>query len=53
MPATTDWIDGLNRKLSDESTRGYLEDFNTMCRKEHSPLLEYPKREYIVLSRSF
>lgn len=48
MPATTDWIDGLNKKLSDESTRGYLDDFNTMRRKEHSPLLDYPKRDYIV-----
>lgn len=48
MPATTDWIDGLNKKLSEESTRGYLDDFNTMCRKERSPLLDYPKRDYIV-----
>jgi glycosyltransferase involved in cell wall biosynthesis len=48
MPATTDWIDGLNKKLSDESTRGYLDDFNTLCRKEHIPLLDYPKRDNIV-----
>jgi glycosyltransferase involved in cell wall biosynthesis len=48
MPATTDWIDGLNKKLSDDSTRGYLDDFNAMCRKENRPLLEYPKRDYIV-----
>lgn len=48
MPATTDWIDGLNKKLSDESTRGYLDDFNSLCRKEHCQTLEYPKRDYIV-----
>ncbi|GAB7326934.1 hypothetical protein MBLNU13_g10895t1 [Cladosporium sp. NU13] len=48
MPATTDRIDELNKKLSDESTQGCLDDFNTMCRKEHSPLLEHPKRDYIV-----
>jgi glycosyltransferase involved in cell wall biosynthesis len=48
MPATTDWIDGLNKKLSDESTRGYLDDFNTLCRREQRPLLKYPKRDYIV-----
>lgn len=48
MPDTTDWIEGLNKKLSDDSTRGYLEDFNTMRCKENRPLLEYPKRDYIV-----
>jgi glycosyltransferase involved in cell wall biosynthesis len=48
MPATNNWIDGLKKKLSDESTRGYLDDFNSMCRKEHCPLFDYSKRHYIV-----
>ena len=48
MPATTDWIDGLNKKLPEESIRGYLDDFNCLCRKEHCQTLDIPKREYIV-----
>jgi glycosyltransferase involved in cell wall biosynthesis len=48
MPATTDWIDGLNKQLSDETTRFYLHEFNSLCRNERSPTLSYPKREYIV-----
>jgi len=53
MPATTDWIDGLNKKLSDESTRGYLDDFNLLCLQQHCPPLEYSKRDYIVQAARF
>lgn len=48
MPATTDWLDGLNKKLPEESIQCYLDDFNASCRKEHSTLLAFPEREYIV-----
>lgn len=48
MPATTDWIDGLNKQLSEETIRFYLNEFNSLCRNERSVTLAYPKRDYIV-----
>lgn len=48
MPATTDWLDGLNKNLSELTLRFCLNEFNTLCRKEHSVTLAYPKRDYII-----
>lgn len=30
ISARADWIDGLNKKLSDKNKRDYLDDFNTL-----------------------
>lgn len=48
MPATTDWLDGLNKELSDFDTRYYLHDFNTECQRQRMTMLQCPKRDYIV-----
>jgi glycosyltransferase involved in cell wall biosynthesis len=48
MPATTDWLDGLNKDLSPADLRYHLADFNELCRREHMPALVYPKRDYII-----
>lgn len=48
MPATTDWLDGLNKDLSDFDTAYYIHEFNTVCMAQRMNTLAYPKREYIV-----
>jgi glycosyltransferase involved in cell wall biosynthesis len=48
MPATTDWLDGLNKQLSLADLRYYLAEVNEICRREHMPALTYPKRDYII-----
>ena len=48
MPATTDWLDGLNKELNDLDTAYYIHEFNTQCQRQHMATLEYPKRDYIV-----
>lgn len=44
MPATTDWMDGLNKQLSGETIRSYLSEFKSLCRGTFA----YPKRDYII-----
>ena len=48
MPATTDWLDGLNKELSEFDTAYYIHEFNTQCQRERMPSLNYPKRDYII-----
>ena len=48
MPAATDWLDGLNKKLSDYDSRYYLHVFDRECQRANVPQLEYPSRPYIV-----
>ncbi|KAF2769349.1 trehalose synthase (Ccg-9) [Teratosphaeria nubilosa] len=48
MPATTDWLDGLNKELSDFDNRYYLHEFNSECQRQMMTRLQYPKRDYIV-----
>lgn len=48
MPATTDWLDGLNKDLSTYSTRHYIQEFNNDCYKQRMTKLLYPARPYIV-----
>jgi len=47
-PATTDWLDGLNKVLTDWDSRYYIHEFNTECYKNRMDKLEFPKRDYIV-----
>ncbi|KAK4500467.1 hypothetical protein PRZ48_008656 [Zasmidium cellare] len=48
MPATTDWMDGLNKEIRDFDTEYYLHQFNTECLRQRMVTLQYPKRDYIV-----
>lgn len=48
MPATTDWLDGLNKDLAIADIRYYLTEFNEQCRRERMPILSYPQRDYII-----
>ncbi|QDS69987.1 hypothetical protein FKW77_003199 [Venturia effusa] len=49
MPATTDWLDGLNkpiRQLADQQY--YIHEIYTECYRQSMPCLAYPQRSYIV-----
>ncbi|RDI86551.1 Repressible alkaline phosphatase [Venturia inaequalis] len=49
MPATTDWLDGLNKpikQLADQQC--YIHDLYTECFRQGMSCLAYPEREYIV-----
>jgi alpha,alpha-trehalose phosphorylase (configuration-retaining) len=48
LPATTDWLDGLNKELSDWDARYYFHEFQIECQKMHMAQLAYPTRDYIV-----
>jgi glycosyltransferase involved in cell wall biosynthesis len=48
MPATTDWLDGLNKKLSNWNNEFYLHEFGITIHKFGANQLDYLKREYIV-----
>ncbi|KAF2093965.1 UDP-Glycosyltransferase/glycogen phosphorylase [Rhizodiscina lignyota] len=48
MPATTDWLDGLNKELSSYDSQHYIQEFNTECYKSKMTKLAFPARDYIV-----
>lgn len=48
MPATTDWLDGLNKDMGEWDLQYYIHEFNTECYKNRLTPLDWPKREYIV-----
>ncbi|KAI0401725.1 glycosyltransferase family 4 protein [Xylaria palmicola] len=48
MPATTDWLDGLNKPLSKWSSTYYINLFNRECASQQMTKLSYPQRCYIV-----
>ncbi|KAJ4303099.1 hypothetical protein N0V90_001990 [Kalmusia sp. IMI 367209] len=48
LPATTDWLDGLNKHLSDWDAQYYMHEFETECFKQRMSRLAYPARDYIV-----
>ncbi|KAF2238617.1 glycosyltransferase family 4 protein [Viridothelium virens] len=48
MPATTDWLDGLNKGLSDWDAGHYIRDVNIEGHRRKVPELQYPSRSYIV-----
>ncbi|KAF2263943.1 glycosyltransferase family 4 protein [Lojkania enalia] len=47
MPATTDWLDGLNKNMSKRDNRYYLHEFDTECFKAGMRTLS-ESRKYIV-----
>jgi glycosyltransferase involved in cell wall biosynthesis len=48
MPATTDWLDGLNKQLSDWDSQYYIRQFAADCSRFGMNHLAYPVRQYIV-----
>ncbi|SLM41097.1 Glycosyl transferase, family 1 [Lasallia pustulata] len=48
MPATTDWLDGLNKDMRDWDNDFYLHYFGQECRNHSMPELAYPSRGYIA-----
>ncbi|KAF2463753.1 trehalose synthase (Ccg-9) [Lindgomyces ingoldianus] len=48
MPATTDWLDGLNKEMSDWDSDYYMHEFDTECFKMRMFRLDHPHRKYIV-----
>ncbi|TKA62404.1 hypothetical protein B0A49_11684 [Cryomyces minteri] len=48
MPATTDWLDGLNKNISAWNTQYYIQEFNNNCREQRMAELAWPTREYII-----
>ncbi|OAA58465.1 trehalose synthase [Niveomyces insectorum RCEF 264] len=48
MPATSDWLDGLNKHLSRFDTGYYGHIYNTACHSQRVPELNWPARKYIA-----
>lgn len=48
MPATTDWLDGLNKPLRDWDIAFYGRNFNSWCRSIDMPTIDYPDDEYVI-----
>ena len=48
MPATTDWLDGLNKDLTPQDAQYYLNLIRQKCQKTGQPPLAYPSRPYIT-----
>ncbi|KAJ5174497.1 uncharacterized protein N7482_000374 [Penicillium canariense] len=48
MPATTDWLDGLNKDMRDWDVAHYGRIFNAACRNAEMPMIQYPDDQYIV-----
>ncbi|KAI1434011.1 glycosyltransferase family 4 protein [Xylaria sp. CBS 124048] len=48
MPATTDWLDGLNKPISRWDSSYYFSLYNRECDSHRMTKLYYPDRSYIV-----
>ncbi|KAL5412096.1 hypothetical protein PMIN06_006284 [Paraphaeosphaeria minitans] len=48
LPATTDWLDGLNKDLSQWDKEYYMLEFATACFRERMASLAWPDRPFIV-----
>ncbi|KAL2803402.1 hypothetical protein BJX63DRAFT_74960 [Aspergillus granulosus] len=48
MPASTDWLDGLNKNMTDWDIAFYGRHFNSLVRNSGMPVIDYPADEYIV-----
>jgi alpha,alpha-trehalose phosphorylase (configuration-retaining) len=48
LPATTDWLDGLNKELSDFITQYYFHELSAECYRQRMDRLDFPNRNYIV-----
>ncbi|KAJ5684151.1 uncharacterized protein N7477_000496 [Penicillium maclennaniae] len=48
MPASTDWLDGLNKNMRDWDVAHYGRHFSAACRNAGMPIIQYPDDRYIV-----
>ncbi|KAJ4332068.1 hypothetical protein N0V95_009748 [Ascochyta clinopodiicola] len=48
LPATTDWLDGLNKPLDDWDAQYYMHQFEMSCLDKGANRLAYPARPYIT-----
>ncbi|KAI2601998.1 glycosyltransferase family 4 protein [Hypoxylon sp. NC1633] len=48
MPATTDWLDGLNKPMNDWDSGYYGSNYNALCHAQAMTPLKYPDSNYII-----
>jgi glycosyltransferase involved in cell wall biosynthesis len=48
LPATTDWLDGLNKTMQEWDNQYYIHEFGAQCFRAGMRQLDYPNRDYIV-----
>jgi glycosyltransferase involved in cell wall biosynthesis len=48
LPASTDWLDGLNKPMTDWTASCYGRVFNAKCRQQFMTTINYPDETYIV-----
>ncbi|KAL1608989.1 hypothetical protein SLS59_002183 [Nothophoma quercina] len=48
LPATTDWLDGLNKQLDSWDAQYYMHEFEMACVDKGANKLAFPKRPYIT-----
>ncbi|KAI0397192.1 glycosyltransferase family 4 protein [Xylariaceae sp. FL0594] len=48
MPATTDWLDGLNKRMGEWASKYYFNFYNRECSAHQMTTLRYPDRQYIL-----
>ncbi|KIW30976.1 hypothetical protein, variant [Cladophialophora immunda] len=48
LPATTDWLDGLNKTMDDWDLQYYLHILRQVCQAQSLPQLAYPDRGYFT-----
>ncbi|ETI19643.1 hypothetical protein G647_08655 [Cladophialophora carrionii CBS 160.54] len=48
LPATTDWLDGLNKHMAEWDLRYYLHVLRQVCQSQNLPQLAYPDRGYFT-----
>lgn len=48
LPASTDFLDGLNKPMSEETMAYYGREFNSSCRQMSMITLDYPNDEYFI-----
>ncbi|KAI1802699.1 glycosyltransferase family 4 protein [Daldinia bambusicola] len=48
MPATTDWLDGLNKPINDWDSGYYGSNYNEQCHAQRMTPLRYPDSKYII-----
>ncbi|KAI2611445.1 glycosyltransferase family 4 protein [Hypoxylon fragiforme] len=48
MPATTDWLDGLNKPMNEWDSGYYGSNYNIQCHAQNMTTLKYPDNKYII-----
>ncbi|KAH6640082.1 glycosyltransferase family 4 protein [Truncatella angustata] len=48
LPATTDWLDGLNKPINKWDSGYYNHNYNLQCKSQQMTELGFPDRKYIV-----